>query len=230
MCEDKVISLISDFSDRYLDDELKNLNIKLAHKLSENVLFADEDPKLWAGGIIYAIGQLNFLFDYEIKPYVSRDEIPYYFSLSQRKVSLKSRDIRRMLKLKLGNEEFSTEFILSLNIPENDVDLKCIRVLNEVKHQIFPKRPKDVDFVDNSELEILIDKISNEKNSGKYLDEMYLLLRQVFFIRLASEEGNLIEKDGDDFKLLVFTSVDKCKKILGDFEGLNEIMGIYQYF
>ena len=37
MCNEKVISLISDLSDKYLDEELKNLKIKLVLKDSVNL-------------------------------------------------------------------------------------------------------------------------------------------------------------------------------------------------
>ena len=221
MCEDNIIELISEFSDEYLDGELKSLNIKLAHELSGKVSFSSDPPEIWAGGIIYAVGQLNFLFDYEIKPCIDRDYIGYYFSVDQRKISLKARDIRRLLGLKLGDKEFSTEFVLSLNIPESDGDLKRIRLLSEVKRQILPRRPVDVDFLRNRELERVLDKISNEKDGEKYFDELYSLLRGVYFINLKGKEGDMVQNDGDGFKFVFFTSMKKCSNVLAEFEDLE---------
>lgn len=221
MCKDMIIEWISEFSDKYLDEELKNLNIKLAHKLSGKVSFSTDSPEMWAGGIIYAVGQLNFLFDYEIKPYIDRDLIPYYFSADPRKISLKARDIRRLLKLKLGDEEFSTEAVLSLNIPENDNDLKRIRLLSEVKRQILPRPPVDEDFLRNRELERLFDRISNEKDGEKYFDEIYPILRWVYLITLKGEEDELVQNEGDGFKFLFFTSMKKCSTVLEEHEDLK---------
>lgn len=221
MCKDMVIEWISEFSDKYLDEELKNLNIKLAHKLSGKVSFSTDSAEIWAGGIIYVVGQLNFLFDYEIKHYIDRDFIPYYFSTDQRKISLKARDIRRLLKLKLGDEEFSTEAVLSLNIPESDNDLKRIRLLSEVKRQILPRRPVDEDFLRNRELERLFDRISNEKDGEKYFDEIYPILRWVYLITLKGEEDELVQNEGDGFKFLFFTSMKKCSTVLDEHEDLK---------
>lgn len=219
MCEDKIIDLITEFSDKYLDDELKSLNIKLAHKLSENVSFTTDEPELWAAGIIYAIGQLNFLFDWEIKPVIDRDEIPYYFLVESRKVSLKARDIRRLLNLKLGDKEFSTRIVLSLNIPERDDDLKRVRLLSEVKSQMRSRYPIDVDFLRNREMERLIDKISKENNVEKYLDELCSLLRPVYFIQLTKKQ--VIDNDCGDFRLLFFTSMNKCNEVFNDSQDLK---------
>ena len=112
--------------------------------------------------------------------------------------------------MKLGDKEFSTEFVLSLNIPESDGDLKRIRLLSEVKRQILPRRPVDVDFLRNRELERVLDKISNEKDGEKYFDELYPLLRGVYFINLKGKEGDMF-----------FTSMKKCSNVLAEFEDLE---------
>ena len=226
MCKDEIVTMISDFSTKYLDDEYKSLNIKLVGKLSDKVSFETDKPELWAGGIVYAVGQLNFLFDREIKPFILRDEISYYFGCDLRKISLKSRDIRRLLELKLGDEEFSTEFVSSLNIPPSDGDLKRIRLLNEVKHQILPRRPLDADYVKNSEVEKLIRRIGDGEDC---LEELYLLLRSVYFIQLHSENKSLMENTGDGgFRFLLFTSMDKSMEISDAYNGLEpELWAFY---
>ena len=221
MCEDRIIELVSEFSDEYLDEELKNLNIKLTRKLAGKVSFESDPAELWAGGIVYAVCQLNFIFEHEIKYYIGYYDVGYYFSTDTRKISLKARDIRRLLQLKLGDEEFSTEFVLSLHIPESDDDLKRIRQLSEVKRQILPRRPVDVDFLRNRELERLLDRISNDDDGEKHFDELYLLLRPVYFINLKGEEGDLRLRDGDGFRFVFFTSIKKCSEALEEFKDLK---------
>lgn len=44
---------------------------------------------------------------------------------------------------------------MSLNIPQSDVDLKRIRIFNEVKYDIS-KRPESADAMDNGEVEDLM--------------------------------------------------------------------------
>ncbi len=219
MCADKIIDLITEFSDRYQDDEIKELNIKLARKLSDKVSFCDDKPELWAGGIIYAICQLNFLFDKVYVNPIHRLEVSYYFSILQQKLTLKARDIRRLLKLKLGDKEFSTEFISSLNIPEDDIDFKRIRIWNEVKHQLFPNRQSpDVNLIKNSELERLFDKILKDGESEENLNELYALLRPAFFIELKSGLNSLRVSKGDKFSFAFFTRLEKCQKIIDKFD------------
>ena len=53
--------------------------------------------------------------------------------------------------MKLGDEEFTTDLISTLDIPESDEDLKRIRTFKEVKSQIT-NRPDTPEDVDNTEL------------------------------------------------------------------------------
>lgn len=215
MCEEEIIDLITEFSDRYLDDEFKKLNIKLARRLSDKVSFSDDSPEIWAGAIIFAVCQLNFVFDGAYKIRLGRVEVAYYFSTTQNKLTLKARDIRRLLKLKLGDEEFSSEFVLSLNVPESDNDLKRIRQLGEIKRQILPRRTlDDVDFLKNRELQRLLDRISREGESEENLNELYRILRPSFLIQFKSGFSPVQVDDGDKFRFLFFTRMEKCPLML----------------
>ena len=115
---EKINDLISEFSDKFLDEELKQLNLKLAHRLEslEDSPLKRGKVENWACAIIYAVGQLNFLFDPAIKPCIANFILCTYFDANQHSMWYKSRDIRRLLKLKLSDEEFSTKYVLSLNI------------------------------------------------------------------------------------------------------------------
>ena len=222
MCTEEVIDLITEFSDMYLDEEFKRLNIKLARRLSEEVSFSDDTPEIWAGAIIFAVCQLNFVFDGAYKIRLERLRVAYYFSTTQNKLTLKARDIRRLLKLKLGDKEFSTDFVLSLNVPESDGDLKRIRQLGEVRRQILPRRPlDDVDFLKNSEFQRLLDKISREGETEENLNELYRLLRQGFFIQLKSGFDSFVIRDGDGFRFAFFTRMGKCEELLGEYNDLK---------
>jgi hypothetical protein len=65
--------------------------------------------EIWAAAIIYAIGQINFLFDQSFLPYNSPDEICSYFHTSKSTTSQKARIIRDMFHLGYYDEEFSTK-------------------------------------------------------------------------------------------------------------------------
>lgn len=228
----QILEMIEEFSDKYLDVEFKALNVKLAGELGDcdKISFDDDKPEVWAAGIIFAIGQLNFLFEDLYAPYISRNNLCGYFKISRMKMNNKARDIRRLLNLKLGDKNFSTEFISTLKIPKSDVDLKRIRTFDEVKREIS-RRPKNVDDLNNSELQELIDRaIEGDEDC---LDDMFLLLRKTFFIRLYSDNKSLQLGLGDGkFMIPVFTNKDKCKFIFDNvqldfwpFINVIDIMG-----
>lgn len=224
---EKIIRLITEFSDKFLDGEYEALSVKLACRLKDTQkdIFDKGRPEEWACGIIYAIGQLNFLFDYSFDPFVPQEDLCYYFSAKRQKMSLKSRDIRRMLQLKLGDEEFSTGFVLSLNIPESDDDLKRIREFSQVKRQIKARRSIDAESVKNSEIKELIVRISLAENSDEkeaLLRNLYVLLAPAFLIELSSQGGNLhFRTEGDKFMVPLFTSADECGEVKSEFENLE---------
>lgn len=104
-------------------------------------------------------------------------------------------------EFEIGDCEFSTELVLSLNVPQSDEDLKRIRTFDEVKRAIS-KRPDNVDSLNNTELEELIETDS--------LKDLILLLRKTFLLRPYKDnfEVNLRE-DEDKFKIPLFTSKEK---------------------
>lgn len=60
----------------------------------------------WAGGAIYALGQVNFLFDRSTEPYVAQDDLADAFGLSKSTLGQKAKQIRDMLKMTWATPEF----------------------------------------------------------------------------------------------------------------------------
>ena len=60
----------------------------------------------WAGGVIYALGQVNFLFDRSSEPYVSHDDLAEAFGLSKSTLSQKAKQVRDILQMTWGKPEF----------------------------------------------------------------------------------------------------------------------------
>ena len=90
----EIISLTDDFCDRLLNDEYKAVCRKMAACLCQ-----DGSPVLkgktssWAGGIVYAVGKVNFLTDPTQKPHLTANEIAQGFGVSPATMYNKSRDI-----------------------------------------------------------------------------------------------------------------------------------------
>ena len=129
--ERQLIEMVSSFCCEKLDEEYRELSVKLVQKLARKreVPFKRGNLENWASGIIYAIGQINFLFDDSFDPYATPDDICSYFGTKKSTASNKARDIRKLLNLKLGDEEFSTELILNSNVRGFGGDLSQAKTL-----------------------------------------------------------------------------------------------------
>jgi len=113
----EILLLTSKFCKDYLDDEYKQLCEKLIHKMSRkhNVPFLRGRLDIWAASIIHALGQINFLFDQNTKPYVSAELIAEYFNTSTSTTGQKAKKIRDMFRLRYFDTEFSTNSIKEQN-------------------------------------------------------------------------------------------------------------------
>jgi hypothetical protein len=69
----------------------------------------------WAGGIVVALGQVNFLFDRSSQPYASHDDLAEAFGLSKSTLGQKAKQIRDMLKMTWA----TPEFLLAERIDDN---------------------------------------------------------------------------------------------------------------
>ena len=109
--KEALIEMTDHFADRYLDEDYKMLCRKLIDKMSRKrqVPFLSGRLEIWAAAVVYALGQINFLFDKNFEPYVSATDLCNYFRTSQSTTSQKAKIIRDMFKMRYFDEEFSTE-------------------------------------------------------------------------------------------------------------------------
>lgn len=144
--EEKLIEMVSSFCDAHLNEEYKSLCIKLVEKLGRkhNVPFKRGKLENWASGIIYAIAQINFLFDKSQEPHTSPDEICDFFSTKKSTASNKARDIRDMFNMGHFDKEFSAAGILD-EAPKFFVDEKTGMIVPE---EYLHRDPMD-EFFDN---------------------------------------------------------------------------------
>src|SRR5207244_4967729 len=73
---EKLIQMTNGFCESYLDEEYKALCEKLIRKMSRKrvVPFLSGKIEIWAAGVVYALGGINFLFDKSSKPYARSEE------------------------------------------------------------------------------------------------------------------------------------------------------------
>ncbi len=113
----QLLTLTGDFSDQFLDNEYKQLCEKLILKMGRKrqVPFLSGRVNVWAASIIYALGQINFLFDRSFQPYVSADDIANHFGVSKSTIGQKAKQIRDMFKMSYWDEEFGTRQMKNSN-------------------------------------------------------------------------------------------------------------------
>jgi hypothetical protein len=105
-----LIEMTAKFCDDRLDEDYKQLCERLIEKMSRkrNVPFLSGKIEIWAAAVVYALGQINFLFDKSFEPYAGADEICDYFGTKKSTTSQKAKIISDMFKMYYWDDEFST--------------------------------------------------------------------------------------------------------------------------
>ena len=115
----QLLRLTSNFCLQHLNEEYEELCKKMILKMSRKrqVPFLPGKPGTWAAGIIYALGQINFLFDKSKQPNTTRDELCGFFGVAKGTASQKAKRIREMFRLTYFDDEFSTEDVAARKSP-----------------------------------------------------------------------------------------------------------------
>ena len=114
---EQVIELTDQVCADLLDQEYAGLArhvvAKLARKRPSPLLGGR--AATWAGGVVWALGQVNFLFDRSAEPYVAQDALASAFGLSKSTLGQKGKQIRDMLRMTWGTPEFLRAEMIDAN-------------------------------------------------------------------------------------------------------------------
>ncbi|MBQ8706984.1 MAG: hypothetical protein IJ523_02715 [Succinivibrionaceae bacterium] len=106
---DIIKSILEPYCDEQLNSEYKELCLhaleKLCRKRPSPLLYGR--AYIWAAGIVYAIGQNNFIFDQSRHLHKSADELSEPFGLAKTTVSSKAAEVRKLLKISQSNPEWT---------------------------------------------------------------------------------------------------------------------------
>jgi hypothetical protein len=93
-----IVASIDAVCEQYLNGEYAQLSRQLAAALSRKrpSPIVRGKAEIWACGIVYALGTVNFLFDKSQEPYMRADELCAAFGVSQSSGSNKAKLIRDM--------------------------------------------------------------------------------------------------------------------------------------
>ncbi|UCE50665.1 MAG: hypothetical protein JSW47_10965 [Phycisphaerales bacterium] len=97
---DTILELVSEFCQKYLNDEYRQLCEDLTWAAYEEGLPLEKGkPAGWASGIVHALGFVNFLQDPSQSPHMTSAQLAEGFGISQHTMQAKSRTIRDELDL-----------------------------------------------------------------------------------------------------------------------------------
>jgi hypothetical protein len=104
----KVLAVIEAFCDEHLDEEYTEIcarmTAKLARKRPSPLQRGRAD--IWAAGVVYAVGQVNFLFDPAQRPHLSADQLSESLGVKKTTMANKATLIRGMLGVAVMDPEF----------------------------------------------------------------------------------------------------------------------------
>jgi len=100
---ESIIGITDDFCRAHLNQEYADLCRKMAAALCRKrpSPLASGAVEIWASGILYAIGKVNFLFDKTQNPHMRADELCSLLGASASTVSAKAKRIMTILKIGL---------------------------------------------------------------------------------------------------------------------------------
>jgi len=104
-------TLALQFCEAHLNAEYKRLVKKLLDAIQKQEPYAvvRGDAKIWAAGLIHALGSSNFLFDPGTKPHVKLPQIAAYFGVRVGSMTQRSTMIQDLVGLHQLDERFATK-------------------------------------------------------------------------------------------------------------------------
>ncbi|MGC9082833.1 MAG: DUF6398 domain-containing protein [Anaerolineae bacterium] len=96
-----IVAITDEFCMKHLNEEYAALAREMAAALARKrpSPIGNNRPRTWAAGILYALGQNNFLFDKNNTPHMRADELCERMGVAQSTASNTARKIRDLLKM-----------------------------------------------------------------------------------------------------------------------------------
>ena len=141
---DTIVSLTDKVCGDHLDNEYRELAQLMAAALCRKRTspVSSGQPRTWACAIIYVLGQINFLSDRSMKPYMTMADICTAFGVGQSTASAKARIIFDTLKTHQLDPKWSLQRLLDNNplvCEVNGILVDLRRMPREVQEIAFQK-------------------------------------------------------------------------------------------
>ena len=114
---DEITSISDAFCREYLNEEYAELARKMAATLARKrpSPLVNGRANGWAAGILYTLGQVNFLFDKSQSPHMRADELCKRIGVSQQTASGRAQKIREMLDIFQMQPDWTVSSLLEEN-------------------------------------------------------------------------------------------------------------------
>ncbi len=114
---EEIVALTDAVCKAHLNQEYADLSRRLAAHLCRKrpSPVVNGQAKSWAGGIVYALGQINFLFDKSQTLHSSPDELSEYFDVGKNTLSTKAKQIRDIINSYQMDPEWSLPSMIDRN-------------------------------------------------------------------------------------------------------------------
>ena len=105
---DQVVAVTDSVCREHLDVEYADLCRRVVGKLGRKrpSPLTRGDLRIWAAGVVYAVGQLNFMFDPSQSPHATTDQLSGWLDVKKTTMANKARLIRDTVKLSHFDIEF----------------------------------------------------------------------------------------------------------------------------
>ena len=115
---DAIVGLTDRVCAEHLNEEYAALSRKAAAALARKRPSPLSGGKVatWAAGILYALGQMNFLFDKSEEPYLAPADLAAAFGVSQQTAGTKAKQVRDILKMRLLDHHWMLPYKLADNM------------------------------------------------------------------------------------------------------------------
>ncbi|MBF8192482.1 hypothetical protein ITP53_43750 [Nonomuraea sp. K274] len=114
---EEIIALTQTVCAELLDEEYAGLARRVIAALARKrpSPLVSGTRRVWAAGVVYALGQTNFLFDPSTEPYRTADELSSAFGVSKSAMGAKAKQIRDTLKMSWHSPEWQHPDMLARN-------------------------------------------------------------------------------------------------------------------
>lgn len=111
---DQILAVTDAVCEQHLDSEYAELCRRVAGRLARKrpSPLVRGDLRIWAAGVVYAVGQVNFLFDPSQSPHASADQLSSWLEVKKTTMANKAAMVRDLLNLSRRDTEVMRQHLI----------------------------------------------------------------------------------------------------------------------